>query len=116
VPSVLVVDDEPDLRYVLRRLLEAAGVEVREAANGRQALSALDEALPDLVVADLAMPVMDGNELVARLRGDTTTARIPIVVWSENPDRSLPVDDFVPKPYAGRGLVERITRLLEAVR
>lgn len=111
---VLVVDDEPDYRFLLRRLLRDHDLDVVEAANGERALEAIEAQLPDLVITDLRMPVMDGAELVRRLRADKRTAGIRVLVWSADPDRDLPVDAIVPKPYGGDALVRHVTQLLES--
>ena len=110
---VLVVDDEPDYRFLLRMLLRDHDVELVEASNGQAALELIEEHLPDVVVTDLRMPVMDGQELVERLRADERTAAVRVLVWSADPDRSLPVDAIVPKPYGGDALVRQVTQLLE---
>lgn len=110
---VLVVDDEPDYRFLLRMVLRDHDVEVIEAANGARALEAIEDQLPDLVITDLRMPVMDGAELVNRLRAEERTADVRVLLWSADPDRNLPVDAIVPKPYGGDALVRRVTQLLE---
>lgn len=110
---VLVVDDEPDYRFLLRMLLRDADVEVIEAPNGERALEVIDGRVPDVVVTDLHMPVMDGATLVRRLRAQEHTHEVPVLVWSADPDRSLPVDAIVPKPYGGDALLAQITELLE---
>lgn len=110
---VLVVDDEPDYRFLLRMVLRDHDVEVVEASNGARALEAVEQRLPDLVITDLRMPVMDGAELVERLRAEERTADVRVLLWSADPDRNLPVDAIVPKPYGGDALVRRVTQLLE---
>jgi CheY-like chemotaxis protein len=77
---VLVVEDDPATRDVIRRALERDGWLVREAKNGREALALMSEEAPDLVVLDLMMPEMDGFEFVARLRASDLGHRIPVVV------------------------------------
>lgn len=79
---VLVVDDEPNQRELLRRQLEDADWEVREAADGNEALAAMREALPALVVLDLMMPEKDGFEVVDEMRGDAALRGIPVVVYT----------------------------------
>lgn len=111
---VLVVDDEPDYRFLLRMLLRDHDLDVVEAANGERALEVIEDQMPDLVITDLRMPVMDGGELVRRLRADERTAGIRVLVWSADPDRDLPVDAIVPKPYGGDALVRHVTQLLES--
>ena len=108
---VLVVDDEDDLRFLARTMLERAGHEVLTAANGRQALEVIGQEAVDLVVVDIQMPVMDGSELIAELRAGPRTSCIPIVMWSADPDRGADADEVIVKPYGG--LLGPIERLLE---
>lgn len=110
---VLVVDDEPDYRFLLRMLLRDHDVELVEAAHGQAALDVVGERIPDLVITDLRMPVMTGQELIQRLRDGEETRRVPVLIWSADPDRSLAVDAIVPKPYGGDALVRKVTELLE---
>jgi CheY-like chemotaxis protein len=87
---VLVVDDDPSLRVVLRLLLEREGHMVVEAPHGKAALSAIQQkGVPDVVTTDLRMPVLGGEELIRHLRSDPATAAIPIVVISGNQDAAL---------------------------
>src|SRR3954470_2555350 len=76
---VLLVEDAPFLRYAFGRLLRMHGFEVMEANDGREALECLPGFRPELVVTDLMMPVMDGIELIERLRSAPETADLPIV-------------------------------------
>ncbi|MGB5211678.1 MAG: PAS domain S-box protein [Gammaproteobacteria bacterium] len=78
--DVLVVDDEPDVRELTRRTLEAEGLGVREAGNGQEALEEVARKRPGLIILDLMMPVMDGFEFVLRLRQNPDTADLPVVV------------------------------------
>ena len=112
VPRILVVDDEPDQRFFLRRIFERAGHEVCDAGNGAAALAVVRESPPDLVVTDMMMPVMDGGELIRRLRGDPATVRIPILAASGDCDLAGAADAVVPKPYAWQHLLEVADALL----
>ncbi|MCY1013881.1 response regulator [Nannocystis pusilla] len=78
--SVLVVDDEPDIRELLRRLAERAQWSVREAANGREAIGALRSAVPDVVLLDLMMPEVDGFEVIQTMRAEPGWRDIPVIV------------------------------------
>ncbi|MFZ6183633.1 response regulator [Nannocystis pusilla] len=78
--SVLVVDDEPDIRELLRRLAERAQWSVREAANGREAIGALRSAIPDVVLLDLMMPEVDGFEVIQTMRAEPGWRDIPVIV------------------------------------
>ena len=78
--QVLVVDDDPKTRDMLRRTLQKAGWTVAEAANGCEALEALERAKPALVLLDLLMPDMDGFEVLERLNGDATWREVPVII------------------------------------
>ena len=80
--TVMVVDDEPDIRYLLRITLEGAGYGVVEAAHGEAALEQVRRSPPQLVLTDRMMPRMNGGELIERLRADESTKAIPIVMIS----------------------------------
>jgi two-component system KDP operon response regulator KdpE len=115
--KVLVVDDEPQIVRALRINLAARGYQVLTAHDGTAALKAAAEGKPDVVVLDLGLPDLDGNEVIAGLRGWT---RIPIIVLSARTDSSDKVealdagaDDYVTKPF---GMDELLARLRAAVR
>ena len=108
-----MVDDDPSTRVVLRLILEQAGHEVIEAPHGAAALELLGgHRLPDMVMTDLMMPVLDGEQLIGRLRSAPTTAAIPIVVVSGNAGaaRTLKasglVEAVLSKPFAAAALTE----------
>jgi CheY-like chemotaxis protein len=77
---VLVVDDDPTLRLVIRLVLERGGYEIDEAPHGKAALEAMTSAVPDVVVADMRMPVMSGLELIHRMRAEAATERVPVIL------------------------------------
>ncbi|MFI7541999.1 response regulator [Actinoplanes sp. NPDC049599] len=109
---ILVVDDEPDLRYIMRRVFERAGHEVIDAGHGAAALEVVSGPLPDLVVTDMMMPVMDGAELIRRLRADPRTARIPILAATSNAQLAAGADAVLTKPYQPSQLLAAATALL----
>jgi two-component system chemotaxis response regulator CheY len=117
VSMVLVVDDDPSTRLVLRMILETAGHVVVEAEHGEAALARISPNPPDIVTTDLAMPVLGGKELIERLRSQPLTALIPIVVLSGNPAdaRALHaaglVEAVLTKPFAAADLVTCIAAL-----
>jgi CheY-like chemotaxis protein len=87
--TVLVVDDEPDIRMSLRDVLEEEGYAVVEAANGKQALDLLPGLpRPCAIILDIIMPVMSGNELYERLQADPRLSDIPLVVSTSDPSRA----------------------------
>lgn len=107
-----MVDDEPDLRFILRRVFEGAGFEVQEAGHGAQALDRVHEALPDLVVTDIMMPVMDGAELIRRLHADPATAAIPILAVTGDGQFADDADAVLAKPYRPRQIMAAAAALL----
>jgi CheY-like chemotaxis protein len=97
---ILVADDEPSVRVLLRRILEGAGHEVLEARDGAKALEQVAAHDVDLVLTDVMMPVMNGLELIRALRADAATASMPIIVVSaEYEVEALPVQAAVAKPF-----------------
>jgi CheY-like chemotaxis protein len=109
----LVVDDEPDQRFLLRRIFERAGHEISDAVHGAAALAAVRDSAPDLVVTDVMMPVMDGVELIRRLRDDPATAHIPILAASGDTRLAGAADAVVPKPFESKDLLAVATALLK---
>jgi two-component system KDP operon response regulator KdpE len=117
VATVLVVDDEPQIVRALRINLSARGYKVITAHDGAAALRAVAETKPDVVVLDLGLPDMDGNEVIAGLRGWTTVPIIVLSARSDSPDKvhalDAGADDYVTKPF---GMDELLARLRAAVR
>ncbi|MEL6343627.1 MAG: response regulator transcription factor [Myxococcota bacterium] len=114
--EILIVDDDPRLREVVRYALSRAGFDVREAGDGQAALDAIAEKEPALVLLDVLMPELDGIEVCRRIR---QTSRLPVVFLSsrgEELDRVLGLDlggdDYVTKPFSPRELVSRIKAVL----
>jgi len=115
--TILIVDDDPSTRFVLRLILEREGYKILEAGNGAAALDMLrPDPLPDIVMTDLMMPVMTGVELVRRLRSEPRTSKVHIVVVSSNPEaaQSLEVDAIVTKPFTAAKLADRIRTVAAA--
>ncbi|NCT12049.1 MAG: response regulator transcription factor, partial [Rhodobacterales bacterium] len=115
--GILIVDDDPQIRDVLRIALGQAGLAVAEAADGRTALAMVARAAPDLVVLDIGLPEMDGFEACRRLR---RISQVPVLFLSAQDgeiDRvvglELGADDYVTKPFSPRELVARIRAILK---
>jgi CheY-like chemotaxis protein len=109
---ILVVDDEPDLRFILRRIFERAGHEVLEAIHGAQALQQVHESPPDLVVTDMMMPVMGGVELIRRLHADPAAAEIPILAVTGDSQLAGGADAVLAKPYRAAQIMAAANALL----
>jgi CheY-like chemotaxis protein len=110
--TVMVVDDEPDIRYLLRITLEGAGYGVVEAAHGEAALALVRRSLPQLVLTDWMMPRMNGGKLIERLRADESTKAIPIVIISGTRGTQAGADAVVRKPFDPGELIVLVDRLI----
>jgi two-component system OmpR family response regulator len=113
---ILIADDDPHIREVVRFALEQAGFSTLEAADGLQAVQTVADEGPDLVVLDVMMPEMDGTEVCRRLRADF---EVPIVFLSSRDDEidrvlglELGGDDYITKPFSPRELVARVKAVL----
>jgi two-component system KDP operon response regulator KdpE len=114
--SVLVVDDEPAIRRLLRTSLSAQGYRVIEAERGSEAIDSIRQQRPDVVVLDLGLPDIDGLAVIQRAREDSA---VPIIVLSSRSDErgkvealDLGADDYVTKPFGMEELVARIRTAL----
>jgi len=114
--NILVVDDEPQITRVLKTTLSSQGYGIRTASDGEEALQAMSEWPPDLIVTDLRMPHMDGLELCREVR---KTSQVPIIVLSVKGEDSIKVqaldagaDDYVTKPFSMTELTARIRAAL----
>ena len=121
--SLLVVDDDPFIARLLEIELRAAGYDVRVAADGALALAAAQERCPDLVLADVMMPNMDGFELTRRLRQDARTAAVSVIMLTArglSADKlegfAIGADDYIVKPFDTPELLARIRGVLRRSR
>lgn len=112
MPRILVVDDEPDVLFLMKTILGRAGHEVAMATNGAQGLEAAKQALPDLVITDLMMPVMDGRQMIARMKDDDDLANIPVIVVSAVPEEGLGADAVLRKPFGSDELLAAVERAI----
>jgi CheY-like chemotaxis protein len=120
VKSILVVDDNADVRAVLTDVLELLGCSVKTASNGLEALERLAQFRPDLILLDWMMPVMDGRDFGVTLRKQPGGAHIPVVLTSAAPGaeevgRDIQAQAFLPKPFRMDDLA-RLVELLDHLR
>ena len=120
VPQILVVEDDSDLRKILRAILMREGYSVLTAGDGEEGLEVVEAHHPDLILLDVMMPKMDGRELCRRLKANVRTSQIPIIMltaMSETNDRigglDLGANDYVTKPYEQHELLMRVRNLLD---
>ena len=117
--QVLVVEDEADIRNLVRYNLEQEGYVVAEAADGEQGLALARKQRPHLVVLDLMLPGMNGLEVCRVLRGDEKTAKMPVVMLTARATEvdkvlglEIGADDYVTKPFSPRELLARVKAVL----
>ena len=117
--KILLVDDEASIRELIRFNLERAGYRVQEATDGNEAINAVRQTKPDLVVLDLMLPGLDGLDVCRLVKGNRETAAIPIIMLTaktEEVDKviglELGADDYMTKPFSPREQVARIKAVL----
>ncbi len=118
--KILVIEDEPAMRANLRDILELENFLPVVAANGREGIAAAKRELPDLILCDVLMPEQDGHEVLAALRADAITARIPFIFLTAKGEHAdvrtgmnLGADDYLVKPVRVNDLLEAIAARLE---
>jgi CheY-like chemotaxis protein len=118
-PQVLTIDDAKAVRLLVQQLLAPYRCDVREAANGYNALFQMERALPDLVLLDVNMPVMGGLELLRMMRSHPVLKALPVILLTSPADHavldelaSLGVSAVMTKPFAPPALLEKIRAVL----
>ncbi|HWQ54671.1 MAG TPA: response regulator [Bryobacteraceae bacterium] len=118
---ILVVDDNPVSRELIRELLEAPGREILEASSGIEALASSRRNMPDLVLLDIQMPLMDGFAVLRAMRQEPLLARVRVMAvtaFAMRGDRQLALDagfdDYITKPVDGAALRKQVQALLGA--
>ena len=120
-PMVLVVDDDSQVREVVRINLEMEGYTVREAANAEEGLAQLEEDAPDLILLDVMMPQVDGWEMLRRVQERHGIGSIPVVMFSGKLDEAARTEaaergaqGFIGKPFDLRSLIEQTKQIVPA--
>lgn len=122
-PSILIVDDQPDLRLLIRLTFSGTAFDVREAADGEAALAACKKTVPDVVLLDVMMPGIDGYEVCRRLKSDAHTAGALVVLMTAGHQeteraraRAAGADLYLAKPFSPAQLLELVTSHLNSQR
>ena len=118
-PTILVADDEEDLRELVSYRLSRSGYEVVEAVDGQEALELATERTPDLMVLDVMMPRLDGYELTRRVREQDSLRSVPVILLTARSQESdvsrgfdVGADDYLKKPFNPDELVARVRAVL----
>lgn len=119
-PTVVCVEDEPEMIDLIKLILTRKGYEVHGANGGMQGLELIREINPDLVLLDLMMPEVDGWQVYQQLKADEATKHIPVIVVTakaQDIDKVLglqiaKVDDYIAKPFSLQELVDRVDAVL----
>ncbi len=119
IPNILVVEDEADLRDLIVHHVETAGMQALACATGAEALAQAKQTKPDLVLLDLMLPDMSGVEVCRRLRAESATAQVPVIMLTARTAEADRVagfeagaDDYVAKPFSTRELLLRVRAVL----
>ncbi|SEO44610.1 response regulator transcription factor [Aquisalimonas asiatica] len=117
---ILAIEDDPDITYLIRFMLERQGYDVDMRADGRAGLDALSGPVPDLILSDIMLPYVDGLELVRRFRAHPDWENVPIVMLTARSGENDIVrafdggaDDYIVKPFKPDELLARLKRLLK---
>jgi DNA-binding response OmpR family regulator len=117
--TVLVADDDADIRELVAYRMTRSGYAVLQASNGEEALELVTAELPDLAILDVMMPRLDGFEVVRRLRAQEETARIPIILLTARAQDAdvargfgAGADDYIRKPFSPQELAMRVQAIL----
>jgi two-component system alkaline phosphatase synthesis response regulator PhoP len=120
--AILVVDDEKNIRELVKFNLESRGFKVIEAADGEEALNLVKTMAPDLIILDLMLPKIDGLEVCRILKGDPSTKKLPIIMLTALGDEidkivglEMGADDYITKPFSPRELVARVRAVMRRV-
>jgi CheY-like chemotaxis protein len=116
---VLIADDDADILALVKAVLERSGHEVVAVRDGAEALASVGARKPDLAVLDIAMPEVDGLEVLRRLRADATTSDLPVVLLSARAQEAdvkrgfaIGASAYLKKPFSPRELSEQVAKLL----
>jgi two-component system, cell cycle response regulator DivK len=117
---ILVVEDQPDNRQIIRDMLAGTDYEITEVENGEEALAEIGKQRPDLILMSIQLPIMDGYEVTRQIKADPALRSIPIIAVTSHAlngegqtARAAGCDDYVPEPYSPRQLLAKIRHYVQ---
>jgi len=119
--KILIIEDNKEIRENITELLDLEGYDVIEAENGKTGLQLVNETLPDLILCDIMMPVMNGHEVLTHLQTQSITASIPFIFLTANVEKkeilagmALGAKSYITKPFETDKLLQEIKRWLSS--
>jgi len=118
--TILIIDDDPDIRTLMQKVLEKEGYKVETARNKEEALEKLNQTQPLLILLDVLLSGSDGRELCQYIKNKETTAHIPVIIFSGHPSvndnkvKTYGADDFIAKPLNTTLLLQKVEKYFEA--
>lgn len=118
--SILIVDDEPVMRYLVKRILEEGEYEITEAEGGNDCLAKLKEKRPDLILLDVMMPDLSGFEVLEEIKKMENPVPVVMLTVVESPDEMKPEDykyviDYIRKPFEEEDLIKRVEQAFKII-
>ncbi len=117
--KVLIVDDEPNIVLSLEFLMEEAGYDVRSVTDGQQALDAVREDVPDLILLDIMLPKLDGYEICREIRANPRCKNVRVIMLTakgrevdQEKGLAFGADEYITKPFSTREVVEKVKQIL----
>jgi DNA-binding response OmpR family regulator len=120
MPEILIVDDEPQLRFIVGDILKKEGYEIREANGGTECLEVLGKERPDLILLDVMMPDMNGWQVIQEIGKMQDPVPVVMLTVVREPDTLIPEElqvivDYINKPFKRNELIERVNRAVEII-
>lgn len=119
--KILLIDDDPDIRAVMSRMLNKEGYDVQTASRREEALERMAEEKPSVILLDVLLSGSDGRELCREIKADPSTKDIPVIMFSGHPGAALQfetygADDFIAKPFNTEALLQKLSRQMGEVK
>ena len=118
--KIITIDDDPVVRTLIKKTFSSLGFEVITAADGIEGLRAIENNHPDIIILDVMMPIIDGLEVLKRIKATPKIAKIPVIMFTAISDGHMVVetskfgaDDYIIKPFQSSVLIQKVKKLLE---